>query len=174
MFNKLIGGGQADKELSVSRLPKLQLHALTDNPMNITVTGNITVSAELDGIGLTIGEYTYGGNQWEYGYSSAEFADGKVYGSIEPNIFKGSKITSLAVGMVVDPSSQMILLHMLWISFSIGLSQSTIKFTINNSTYTLIPTEGNTYYYIELPTNDSSLILWMQSQVGKTIPVIIQ
>lgn len=48
MFNKLIGGGgQADKELSVSRLPKLQLHALTDNPMNITVTGNITVSAEL-------------------------------------------------------------------------------------------------------------------------------
>ncbi|WP_443687675.1 hypothetical protein [Phascolarctobacterium faecium] len=44
---------------------------------------------------MTIGEYTYGGNQWEYGYSSAEFADGKVYGSIEPNIFKGSKITSL-------------------------------------------------------------------------------
>ena len=48
MFNKLIRGGQADKELSVSRLPKLQLHALTDNPMNITVTGNITVSAELE------------------------------------------------------------------------------------------------------------------------------
>lgn len=49
MFNKLIRGGQADKELSVSRLPRLllQLHALTDNPMNITVTGNITVSAEL-------------------------------------------------------------------------------------------------------------------------------
>lgn len=50
MFNKLIRGGQADKELSVSRLPRLllQLHALTDNPMNITVTGNITVSAELE------------------------------------------------------------------------------------------------------------------------------
>lgn len=48
MFNKLIRGGQADKELSVSRLPKLQLHALTDNPMNITVTGNITVSVELE------------------------------------------------------------------------------------------------------------------------------
>lgn len=51
MFNKLIrGGGQADKELSVSRLPRLllQLHALTDNPMNITVTGNITVSVELE------------------------------------------------------------------------------------------------------------------------------
>lgn len=49
MFNKLIKGGQADKELSVSRLPRLllQLHALTDNPMNITVTGNIMVSAEL-------------------------------------------------------------------------------------------------------------------------------
>lgn len=45
MFNKLIRGGQADKELSVSCLPRLllQLHALTDNPMNITVTGNITV-----------------------------------------------------------------------------------------------------------------------------------
>lgn len=50
MFNKLIRGGQADKELSVSRLPKLQLHALTDNPMNITVTGNITVSVELEAI----------------------------------------------------------------------------------------------------------------------------
>lgn len=147
---------------------------LTQNPIKVIVTGDITVSAELDGIGLTIGEYTYGGNQWEYGYSSAEFADGKVYGSIEPNIFKGSKITSLAVGQSVDPSSQMILLHILWISFSIGLSQSTIKLTINNSTYTLNPVEGNTYYYIELPTNDSSLILWMQSQVGKTIPVIIQ
>lgn len=50
MFNKLIRGRQADKELSVSRLPRLllQLHALTDNPMNITVTGNITVSAELE------------------------------------------------------------------------------------------------------------------------------
>lgn len=50
MFNKLIRRGQADKELSVSRLPRLllQLHALTDNPMNITVTGNITVSAELE------------------------------------------------------------------------------------------------------------------------------
>ena len=36
--------------MSVSRLPRLllQLHALTDNPMNITVTGNITVSAELE------------------------------------------------------------------------------------------------------------------------------
>lgn len=47
MFNKLIGWGQADKELSVSRLPKLQLHALTDNPMTITVTGNVTIGASL-------------------------------------------------------------------------------------------------------------------------------
>lgn len=49
MFNKLIRGGQADKELSVSRLPRLllQLHALTDNPMNITVTGNVTIGASL-------------------------------------------------------------------------------------------------------------------------------
>ena len=38
--------------MSVSRLPRLllQLHALTDNPMNITVTGNITVSAALEAI----------------------------------------------------------------------------------------------------------------------------
>lgn len=50
MFNKLIRGGQADKELSVSRLPKLllQLHALTDNPMSITVTGNVTIGASLE------------------------------------------------------------------------------------------------------------------------------
>ena len=51
MFNKLIkGGGQADKELSVSRLPRLllQLHALTDNPMPIIVTGNVTIGASLE------------------------------------------------------------------------------------------------------------------------------
>ena len=47
MFNKLIRGGQADKELSVSRLPRLQLHALTDNPMSIIVTGNVTIGASL-------------------------------------------------------------------------------------------------------------------------------
>lgn len=49
MFNKLIRGGQADKELSVSRLPRLllQLHALTDNPMPIIVTGNVTIGASL-------------------------------------------------------------------------------------------------------------------------------
>lgn len=51
MFNKLIRGGwQADKELSVSRLPRLllQLHALTDNPMSLVVTGNVTVGATLE------------------------------------------------------------------------------------------------------------------------------
>lgn len=50
MFNKLIKGGQADKELSVSRLPRLllQLHALTDNPMPIIVTGNVTIGASLE------------------------------------------------------------------------------------------------------------------------------
>ena len=50
MFNKLIRGGQADKELSVSRLPRLllQLHALTDNPMSIIVTGNVTIGASLE------------------------------------------------------------------------------------------------------------------------------
>jgi len=50
MFNKLIRGGQADKEthcIQKVQMP-LQLHALTDNPMNITVTGNITVSVELE------------------------------------------------------------------------------------------------------------------------------
>ena len=49
MFNKLIrGGGQADKELSVSRLPRLllQLHALTDNPMTMTITGDVTGRTE--------------------------------------------------------------------------------------------------------------------------------
>ena len=50
MFNKLIRGEQADKELSVSRLPRLllQLHALTDNPMSIIVTGNVTIGASLE------------------------------------------------------------------------------------------------------------------------------
>lgn len=50
MFNKLIRRGQADKELSVSRLPRLllQLHALTDNPMPIIVTGNVTIGASLE------------------------------------------------------------------------------------------------------------------------------
>lgn len=38
--------------------------------MNITVTGNITVSATLENsgqIGLTVGQYTYGGNLWQLG-----------------------------------------------------------------------------------------------------------
>lgn len=49
-IENILEGGLADKELSVSHPPRLllQLHALTDNPMNITVTGNITVSAELE------------------------------------------------------------------------------------------------------------------------------
>ena len=40
----------ADKELSVSHPPRLllQLHALTDNPMSLTITEDITVSAELE------------------------------------------------------------------------------------------------------------------------------
>ena len=64
MFNKLIRGGQADKELSVSRLPRLllQLHALTDNPMNITVTGNITVGATLKAQLPSSETFLYAGN----------------------------------------------------------------------------------------------------------------
>lgn len=175
MFNKLIrGGGQADKELSVSRLPRLLLHALTDNPMNITVTGNITVSATLENsgqIGLTVGQYTYGGNQWQYGYSSADYASDQVYGSLSPDTFYGIKITSLSAGLIVDPSSQQPLLHILWISFANSLSQSSIKVTINNKTYTLSDPNGSAYYYVNLPDNDTSLVMWLQSQVGKTITV---
>ena len=174
MFNKLIRGGQADKELSVSRLPRLllQLHALTDNPMNITVTGNITVGATLENsgqIGLTVGQYTYGGNQWQYGYSSADYASDQVYGSLSPD-----KITSLSAGLIVDPSSQQPLLHILWISFANSLSQSSIKVTINNKTYTLSDPNGSAYYYVNLPDNDTSLVMWLQSQVGKTITVNLE
>lgn len=179
MFNKLIRGGQADKELSVSRLPRLllQLHALTDNPMNITVTGNITVSATLKNsgqIGLTVGQYTYGGNQWQYGYSSADYASDQVYGSLSPNTFYGIKITSLSAGLIVDPSSQQPLLHILWISFANSLSRSSIKVTINNKTYTLRASNGSAYYYVNLPDNDTSLVVWLQSRVGKTITVNLE
>lgn len=119
--------------------------------MNITVTGNITVSATLENsgqIGLTVGQYTYGGNQWQYGYSSA--------------------------GLIVDPSSQQPLLHILWISFANSLSQSSIKVTINNKTYTLSDPNGSAYYYVNLPDNDTSLVMWLQSQVGKTITVNLE
>jgi hypothetical protein len=179
MFNKLIRRGQADKELSVSRLPRLllQLHALTDNPMNITVTGNITVSATLENsgqIGLTVGQYTYGGNQWQYGYSSADYASDQVYGSLSPDTFHGIKITSLSAGLIVDPSSQQPLLHILWIFFANSLSQSSIKMTINNKTYTLSDPNGSAHYYVDLPDNDTSLVMWLQSQVGKTITVNLE
>ena len=43
-------GGLADKELSVSHLPKLQLHALTDNPMTMMITEDITVGVELQSL----------------------------------------------------------------------------------------------------------------------------
>lgn len=179
MFNKLIRGGQADKELSVSRLPRLllQLHALTDNPMNITVTGNITVSATLENsgqIGLTVGQFTYGGNRWQYGYSSADYASGRVFGSLSPDTFHGIKITSLIAGLIVDPSSQQPLLHILWISFANSLSQSSIKVTINNKTYTFSDPNGSANYYVHLPDNDASLVMWLQSQVGKTITVNLE
>lgn len=167
--------------MSVSCLPKLQLHALTDNPMNITVTGNITVSATLENsgqIGLTVGQYTYGGNQWQYGYSSADYASDQVYGSLSPDTFYGIKITSLSAGLIVDPSSQQPLLHILWISFANSLSQSSIKVTINNKTYTLSAPisdpNGSAYYYVNLPDNDTSLVMWLQSQVGKTITVNLE
>lgn len=64
MFNKLIRGGQAGKELSVSHPPRLllQLHALTDNPMNITVTGNITVGATLKAQLPSSETFLYAGN----------------------------------------------------------------------------------------------------------------
>ena len=98
--------------------------------MNITVTGNITVSATLENsgqIGLTVGQYTYGGNQWQYGYSSADYASDQVYGSLSPDTFYGIKITSLSA-----------------------------------------------YYYVNLPDNDTSLVMWLQSQVGKTITVNLE
>ncbi|WP_337648410.1 hypothetical protein [Phascolarctobacterium faecium] len=45
--NVLLGGHQRSSYRLIPKL-LLQLHALTDNPMNITVTGNITVSATLE------------------------------------------------------------------------------------------------------------------------------
>lgn len=108
--------------------------------MNITVTGNITVSATLENsgqIGLTVGQYTYGGNQWQYGYSSADYASDQVYGSLSPDTFYGIKITSLSAGLIVDPN-------------------------------------GSAYYYVNLPDNDTSLVMWLQSQVGKTITVNLE
>lgn len=178
-YQNILEGGLAGKELSVSRPPRLllQLHALTNNPISLTITEDITVSAKLESSGqtvLTVGQYTYGGNQWQYGYSSAEYASDQVYGSISPNTFYGTKITSLSAGLIVDPSSQRPLLHILWISFASSLSQSSIKVTINNTTYTLSDTSGSAYYYVTLPDNDTSLVMWLQSQVGKTITVNLE
>ena len=49
-YRKYLGRRLAGKELSVSHPPRLllQLHALTDNPMSLTITEDITVSAELE------------------------------------------------------------------------------------------------------------------------------
>ena len=49
-YQNILEGGLAGKELSVSRPPRLllQLHALTDNPMSLTITEDITVSAALE------------------------------------------------------------------------------------------------------------------------------
>ena len=175
----ILEGGLADRELSANHFPRLQLqlHALVNNPITTTVTKDIIISAELESSGqtvLTVGQYTYGGNQWQYGYSSADYSSDQVYGSISPNTFYGTKITSLSAGLIVDPSSQQPLLHILWISFASSLSQSSIKVTINNTTYTLSAASGNNYYYTDLPDNDTSLVMWLKSQVGKTITVNLE
>ena len=46
--------------------------------------------------------------------------------------------------------------------------------TINNKTYTLSDPNGSAYYYVNLPDNDTSLVMWLQSQVGKTITVNLE
>lgn len=132
MFNKLIRGGQADKELSVSRLPKLQLHALTDNPMNITVTGNITVSAELEVI-VPTGEVT--------------LANGSTF-TVPTGItvlrasFNQSGYLNLTTYVGVTPNKSY-KLYSEWTQYNEGEGEEYLLYNANNNRYWINYTIGN-------------------------------
>ena len=186
MFNKLIrGGGQADKELSVSRLPKLQLHALTDNPMNITVTGNITVSATLKAntptYNLTIGNsYFESEDGWyfieEYGFGASGKGKPITNGSISPTTFKGYNIHGFCVEQryFADGGLEA---YGIWLALK-GDTQYTInqiEVVLNGVSYTLTYDNKSTVttrysYYYDNAWNFPAWTYLYQNR-GKTISV---
>ena len=98
----------AGKELSVSHPPRLllQLHALTDNPMSLTITEDITVSAALEAdtatYNLTVGNsYVEQEDGWyiieEYGFGTSGEGNPITNGSISPTTFKGYNIQGFCV-----------------------------------------------------------------------------
>ena len=123
MFNKLIRGGQADKELSVSRLPRLllQLHALTDNPMSIIVTGNVTIGASLEA-SIPSGEVT--------------LAHGSTF-TVPAGItvlrasFNQSGYLSLITYVGVTPNKSY-KLYSIWTEFNYGEGEEYLLFNVNN------------------------------------------
>ena len=126
MFNKLIRGGQADKELSVSRLPRLllQLHALTDNPMSIIVTGNVTIGASLEA-SIPSGEVT--------------LAHGSTF-TVPAGItvlrasFNQPGYLSLITYVGVTPNKSYIL-YSEWTEYNYGEGDRYLLFSNNNGTY---------------------------------------
>lgn len=134
MFNKLIRGGQADKELSVSRLPRLllQLHALTDNPMNITVTGNVTIGASLKA-SIPSGEVT--------------LAHGSTF-TVPAGItvlrasFNQSGYLSLITYVGVTPNKSY-KLYSIWAEYNYGEGEEYLLYNTNNDKYWIDYAIGN-------------------------------
>lgn len=186
MFNKLIRGGQADKELSVSRLPRLllQLHALTDNPMNITVTGNITVGVELEAdtptYNLTIGNsYFELEDGWylieEYGFGASGKGKPITNGSISPTTFKGYNIHGFCVEQRYFAYGGLEA-YEIWLALK-GDTQSTInqiEVVLNGVSYTLTYDNKSTvttqYSYYDNAWNFPAWT-YLYQNIGKTISV---
>ena len=134
MFNKLIRGGQADKELSVSRLPRLllQLHALTDNPMSIIVTGNVTIGASLEA-SIPSGEVT--------------LAHGSTF-TVPAGItvlrvsFNQSGYLSLITYVGVTPNKSY-KLYSIWAEYNYGEGEEYLLYNFNNDKYWIDYAIGN-------------------------------
>lgn len=134
MFNKLIRGGQADKELSVSRLPRLllQLHALTDNPMSIIVTGNVTIGASLEA-SIPSGEVTLahgstftvpaGITVLRASFNQSGYLDLSTYVGVTPN--KSYKLYSS------------------WTEYNYGEAEEYLLYNTNNDKYWIDYSIGN-------------------------------
>ena len=134
MFNKLIRGGQADKELSVSRLPRLllQLHALTDNPMSIIVTGNVTIGASLEA-SIPSGEITLA-----HGSTFTVPAGIKVLRAS----FNQSGYLSLITYVGVTPNKSY-KLYSTWIEYNYGEGEEYLLYNANNDKNWIDYTIGN-------------------------------
>ena len=153
-------GGLADKELSVSHLPKLQLHALTvtssgmgltDNPMSLIVTDDISIGATI-AVSYThiLSSGTLGVAK---GYATSSYSGIGTIGSLSPTALNGYTI----IMMLSRWYNNQNFLEMS-ISNSQPFSSITVNAVSNGATVTLNKSGSTLYRYTYgSSTNDSNM-----------------